>query len=161
MLTFLAHALIVLAAWTVTIKYLFPIAFALAEGVPLATYVYWDLWPVAHVWMAWALLVRPHPRYTFALAVGMSVVEIVIVVTKFALFFADGPEWTIWQTNWFINKIFVLACFGLLLPAAIAARRAGAFAEPAARGGHPPRSAARLATGDETVGRAPGESSGR
>ena len=70
MLTFLAHALIVLAAWTVTIKYLFPIAFALAEGVPLATYVYWDLWPVAHVWMAWALLVRPHPRYTFALAVG-------------------------------------------------------------------------------------------
>ena len=25
------------------------------------------------------------------------------------------PEWTIWRTNWFINRCFVLACFiGLL-----------------------------------------------
>jgi cysteine desulfurase/selenocysteine lyase len=44
----------------------------------------------------------------------VSVAEIVIVVTKFVLFLGD-PEWTIWRTNWFINKIFVLGCFILLL----------------------------------------------
>jgi uncharacterized membrane protein SirB2 len=44
----------------------------------------------------------------------VSVVEIIIIVTKFALFL-PAPEWTIWRTNWFINKCFVLACFiGLL-----------------------------------------------
>ena len=54
------------------------------------------------------------PPYTFALALGVSVAEIIIVVTKFALFLAE-PQWDIWTTNWFINKCFVLACFVLLL----------------------------------------------
>ena len=35
MIAFLAHFLIVLAAWTVTIKFLFPLAYALAEGAPV------------------------------------------------------------------------------------------------------------------------------
>ena len=35
-------------------------------------------------------------------------------MTKFFLFLS-APEWTIWRTNWFINKIFVLTCFTLLL----------------------------------------------
>lgn len=109
---FFAHFLFILAAWTVVIKYLFPMGFALAEGVPLGTYVYWDLWPVAHVLVGWSLL--NWNRYTFPLAVGVSVVEIVIIVTKFAGFLA-APEWSIFRTNWFINKIFVLACFVLLL----------------------------------------------
>jgi hypothetical protein len=110
---FLAHFLIVLAAWTVTIKFLFPIAYALGEGAPIATYIYWDFWWVVHLWLAWALL-RWQP-YTYALAIGVSALEIAIIVTKFALFLAD-PEWTIWTTNWFINKLFVLACFCLMLP---------------------------------------------
>ena len=113
MIAFLAHFLIVLAAWTVTIKFLFPIAYALAEGVPLGTYIYWDFWWAIHLWLSWALL-RWQP-YTYALALGVSTVEIAIVVTKFALFLPD-PEWTIWTTNWFINKLFVLACFLLMLP---------------------------------------------
>jgi hypothetical protein len=92
MIPFLAHMLIVLAAWTLVIKFVFPVAFALAEGVPIATYIYWDFWWVAHLWLAWALL--RWQRYTVALALGVSVVEIVIIVTKFALFLAD-PEWTI------------------------------------------------------------------
>jgi hypothetical protein len=112
-IAFLAHFLIVLAAWTVTIKFLFPIAYALSEGVPLATYIYWDFWWAVHLWLAWALL-RWQP-YTYALALGVSAVEIAIIVTKFALFLA-APEWTIWTTNWFINKLFVLACFSLMLP---------------------------------------------
>ena len=113
MRSFLAHFLMLLAAWTVTIKFLFPVAFALAEGAPLTRYVYWDFWWVIHLWLAWALLRRPPS--TTALALGVAVVEIAIVITKLGLFLA-APEWTIWTTNWFINKLFVLACFCLMLP---------------------------------------------
>ena len=109
---FLADFLFVLAAWTLVIKYVFPVAYALNEGVPFLTYVMWDFWWVAHIWLGWALYTRP--RYTFALALLMSVVEIIIVVTKFVLFLSE-PQWDIWHTNWFINKCFVLACFILLL----------------------------------------------
>lgn len=109
---FFAHFLFILAAWTLLIKYLFPAAYALAEGVPITTYVMLDFWWVAHIWLGWALLTRP--RYTFALALIVSVVEVIIVVTKFALFL-PAPEWNIWRTNWFINKVFVLACFVMLL----------------------------------------------
>jgi hypothetical protein len=112
-IVFLAHFLIVLAAWTVTIKFLFPIGYAIAYGLPLGTHIYWDFWWLVHLWLAWALL--RWPAYAFALAVGVASVEIVIVVTKFGLFLA-APEWTIWTTNWFINKLFVLLCFGLMLP---------------------------------------------
>ncbi|MDT8438309.1 MAG: hypothetical protein RQ729_04795 [Wenzhouxiangellaceae bacterium] len=113
---FLAHALFVLAAWSVFIKYIFPVAFALAEGVAPARYIFWDLWPVAHVWLGWALLARP--RYTRALAIGMAVVEIVIIATLFSIFLAD-PEWSIWRSNWFVNKVFVITCFVLVLFAAL------------------------------------------
>ncbi len=120
MTVFLAHFLILLSAWTLLIKYVFPVSMAVAEGVGIGTYIYWDFWWVAHLWLAYALL-RPQ-SYTFMLAVGVSVVEIVIVVGKFMLFLPD-PDWTIWTTNWFINKVFVLACFCLLLPHALANRR--------------------------------------
>jgi hypothetical protein len=109
---FLAHFLFILAAWTVVIKYLFPMGYALAEGVPLATYVFLDFWPVAHVWVGWLLL--HWSRWTVPVALVVSVAEIVIVVTKLAVFLS-APQWTIWRTNWFINKLFVLAVFVLLL----------------------------------------------
>ena len=113
-ITFLAHFLIILSAWTVVIKYLFPITYALAYGLPLTTHIFWDLWPVAHVWLAWALL-RPQP-YTKLLAITMSAIEIVIIVTLFYQFLSEpNPQWTIWRTNWFINKVFVLSCFFLIL----------------------------------------------
>ena len=54
----------------------------------------------------------------------MSVVEIAIIVIKFALFLS-APEWTMWTTNWFINKLFVLACFCLMLPYFALVRRPG------------------------------------
>src|SRR5262245_44531038 len=104
MVRFLAHFLFILAAWTVVIKYLFPAGYALARGEPIGTYVYLDFWPLVHVWLGWSLL--HWQRYTFAFALIVSVAEIVIVVTKFVLFLS-APEWTIWRTNWFVNKIFV------------------------------------------------------
>ena len=112
MIRFIAHFLFILAAWTVVIKYLFPIGYAISAGSPPFTYVFLDFWPVVHVWVGWSLL--HWNRWTFPLALVVSVAEIVIVVTKFVFFLSD-PEWTIWRTNWFINKIFVLAVFVLLL----------------------------------------------
>lgn len=105
---FLAHFLFVLAAWTLTIKFAFPIAMATVEGAPLLSLVWWDFWWVAHLWLGWALIARP--RYLMALTLLVAPVEVAIVVTKFVLFLAE-PEWTIWTTNWFINKIFVLGVF--------------------------------------------------
>jgi hypothetical protein len=131
--TFLAHFLILLEAWTVTIKFLFPLAFSLFEGSALTTHIYWDFWWVVHLWLAWALL--HWQPYTIVLALGVSVVEIAVILTKFALFLA-APEWTIWTTNWFINKLFVLACFVLMLPYFVLqrqpARDGRATLEPAA-----------------------------
>jgi hypothetical protein len=119
-IVFLAHFLIVLAAWTLTIKFLFPLAFAFWQGVALGTYVYWDFWWVVHLWLALRLL---HWRpYSFALAIGVSVAEIAIVVTKLTVFLA-APEWTLWTTNWFINKLFVLLCFSMMLPYVLAKRQ--------------------------------------
>ena len=73
---FFAHFLFVLAAWTLVIKFAFPFAFAWCEGTPLDTYIMWDFWWVIHLWLAWALL--SWQRYTYALAVSVSVVEITI-----------------------------------------------------------------------------------
>lgn len=132
MTVFLAHFLFVLAAWTVVIKYLFPVAYALAHGLAPATHVYLDFWPVAHVWLGWALLARP--RYTYALALAVAVLEIVIVVTKFVLFLGE-PQWTIWTTNWFVNKLFVLGCFVLMLGHLLVRRQDYAPRGASAQGG--------------------------
>jgi len=110
---FFAHALIVLAAWTVAIKYLFPLGYALAYGLPPLAHVTWDAWPLVHLWLAWALLRRP--AYLVPLALAVSAAEVAIVAVKFAVFL-DAPEWTIWTTNWFVNKAFVLLLFAALLP---------------------------------------------
>jgi hypothetical protein len=129
--TFIAHFLFILAAWTLVIKYVFPVAYAAAEGVPVLTYVYWDFWWVVHIWLGWSLL--HWRRYTYAAAVGVSVAEIAIIVTKFVSFLS-APQWTIWRTNWFINKVFVLSCFVLLLAYCLVnARRVGTFTARAER----------------------------
>jgi len=116
---FFAHWLIFLAAWTLVIKFVFPLWFDSAYGLEPGTHIYWDFWWVAHLWLAWALY-RQH-EYVWWLAVVVSVVEIVIIVVKFVLFFQQ-PEWNLWQTNWFINKVFVLACFVALLFCCLLAR---------------------------------------
>ena len=121
MTTFLAHFLFVLAGWTIVIKYVFPVGYALAYGISPGTHIYLDFWPVAHVWLGWALLTRP--RYTWLLALTIALLEIGIVATKFVLFLAE-PEWTIWTTNWFVNKVFVLGCFLLMLVHLLARRPA-------------------------------------
>ena len=112
MTRFLAHFLFLLAAWTLVIKFLLPVVWANVEGVPLGTYIYWDFWWAVHIWLGLALL--DQPRYAWVLALAVSVAEITIVVVKLTLFLAD-PDWTVWSMNWFVNKLFVLACFAIIL----------------------------------------------
>ncbi len=112
MVRFLAHSLILLACWTLVIKFLFPLIYDARYGEPTGTHIYWDFWWVAHLILAWALLTGH--RYRVLAGIVISVIEIVIITVKFA-WFLSAPEWTIWQTNWFINKIFVLCCFIALL----------------------------------------------
>ena len=119
MIAFFAHFLFILAAWTLSIKYLFPIAYALNEGVPIGTYILWDFWWVVHIWLGWSLL--HWRRHTYYFAAIVCVVEIVIVITKFVVFMS-APQCTIWRTDWFINKVFVLACFAMLLTYLVAKR---------------------------------------
>lgn len=109
---FLAHFLFLLSAWTLAIKFALPVSWSLAHDLPLLTYVYWDFWWVVHIWLGWALI--RHPRYLFWLALITSVSECLIVITKFVVFFID-PQWTMWTMNWFVNKLFVLGCFTILL----------------------------------------------
>ncbi len=109
---FLAHMLILLACWTLVIKFIFPLIFDFAYGHRAGEHIMWDFWWVIHLWLAWALL--KWPRYTPSLAVAVSVVEIIIIVVKF-WFFLSAPQWDLWRTNWFINKVFVIACFIIML----------------------------------------------
>ena len=111
MTLFFIHYLVILAAWTLVIKFIFPISYAILEEVSWSTYVMWDFWWVAHLWLAWAFLVQW--RYLYPFAYIISVLEILIISFKFYVFLGN-PDWTIWTANWFINKIFVLSCFLLI-----------------------------------------------
>lgn len=111
-LRFLAHFLFILAAWTLVIKFVFPIGFAIAQGKPFTTYIFWDLWWVVHIALGISLL--QWKPYSLWFGILTAIAEIIIVVTKFMLFLS-APHWSIWRTNWFINKVFVLTCFTLML----------------------------------------------
>ena len=106
-----AHLLCFVAAWSLFIKYLFPVVFAVVYEEPVFRYVFWDFWPVAHLWLAWSLLMLP--AYVRRLAWIITLAEIVIILVKFWLFLS-APEWDIWRTNWFVNKVFVLLTFLLM-----------------------------------------------
>ena len=107
--------LVVMATWTLVIKYLAPILWAAAErgaGRTAVVPVMWDFWWVAHLWLAW-LLWRGHRR-AFAAGAGIAAVEVVIVAVKFALFLGM-PDWSFWNLLWFTNKMYVLMFFAVFL----------------------------------------------
>jgi hypothetical protein len=108
--------LIVMATWTLVIKYLAPCLWAASEraaGRADATApVMWDFWWVAHLTLAW-LLWRGHP---LARPAGFVIapVEIAIVSVKLALF-ARNPDTSFWKLLWLTNKIYVLGFFVVFL----------------------------------------------
>ena len=53
---FFVHFLLILSVWTLLIKFVFPIAYGIAQEVVWSTYIMWDFWWVAHLWLAWACL---------------------------------------------------------------------------------------------------------
>lgn len=114
----LGQFLFLLGGYTLIIKFFIPVTMALQEGEPLTHYIMWDFWWVAHWILGYGLLHPKKLRWLPGQAVGfallVSTVEIVIVVTKFVLFSLQ-PEITYWTVSWFVNKIFVLACFISLL----------------------------------------------
>ena len=108
---FLAAWLYLVAIWTILIKFLFPIIYALNYGEGLLTYIMWDFWWIAHLWLAYSFL--NISRYTFYIGSLISVAELIIIVFKLYLFFIS-PQWTIWNTNWMINKVMVLILFAFI-----------------------------------------------
>ena len=117
---FLAHFLFVLAAWTVVIKYVFPVGYAVAHGLAPGTHVYLDLWPVPTSGSAGrcspARGTPMHSRSSWLSSRSVS-------CRRNSSWFLDEPQWTIWTTNWFVNKLFVLGCFVLMLGHLLVRRR--------------------------------------
>ena len=106
---FLCCSLMFAAVATVFIKYLFPVAFALAYQQPLLTHVQWDFWPLVHFWLGWSLMQRT--SYALSAALLITVVEIAVSGLTLAMFFAAVPEWTIWSANWMINEALCAGIF--------------------------------------------------
>ena len=100
--------LIFIAAWTILIKFIFPVLYALNYGENITKYIMWDFWWIAHLWLAYSFL--NISRNTYFIGLIICIFELIIIVYKLYIFFIF-PQWTIWETNWMINKIFVLILF--------------------------------------------------
>jgi hypothetical protein len=111
-ITFSVFGLVVMATWTLVIKFLAPLLYFAsqrAEGHPMAGVpVMWDFWWVAHLALA-RLLWRRHP-WAWACGVVVSVSEVCVVVVKFFLYLG-APDFSFWRLLWFTNKLYVLAFF--------------------------------------------------
>ena len=108
--------LVVMATWTLVIKYLAPLLYVVSERAagrdPGAVPVMWDFWWVAHLVLAW-LLWRRHPR-AWAAGVAIAAAEIAIVTVKLVAYLRH-PDLSFWRLLWFTNKVYVLAFFVALL----------------------------------------------
>lgn len=107
--TLMGRLLYLSAAWTLAIKYVIPVAWALRQGAPPTTFIhFWDAWWVAHIAVGWGL-VRAR-RGVWGWALTLALVEIPIIVAKVAFFLAD-PVFDFWRANWFVNKCWLLGYF--------------------------------------------------
>ena len=71
----------------------------------------WDFWWIAHLWLGWSFLNISNKTYYIGLLICF--LELIIIVYKLYNFFVL-PSWSIWDTNWMINKVFVLILFLLI-----------------------------------------------
>ena len=118
--------LVVMATWTLVIKYAAPLLWAASEraaGRAAVAPILWDFWWVAHLALAW-LLWNGH-RLARTAGYAIASIELAIVVVKFVLFLR-APEWTFWRLLWFTNKIYVLGFFAFVLAALLRRRTARA-----------------------------------
>ena len=109
----LGRLLYFFAAYTVLIKYILPIAWAVLQKVSLTSYIYfWDAWWLAHLIVGFHL-VRCTPGI-WKWAILLALTEIGIISTKFAIYF-QNPAGDFWHWNWFVNKLLLLFYFLTLL----------------------------------------------
>ena len=109
-------ALVVMATWTLVVKFLAPAAWFAAEraagraaaGPP----VMWDFWWIAHLALAWMLWRRD--RRAWLCGVAVAAAEVVIVAVKLAAYW-QRPDLSFWRLLWLTNKVYVLAFFVLFL----------------------------------------------
>ena len=45
-----------IALWTILIKFIFPVIYALNYGESFSKFIMWDFWWVAHLWLGWSFL---------------------------------------------------------------------------------------------------------
>ena len=103
--------LVVMATWTLVIKYVAPLLWALSEtlaGRHAAAPIMWDFWWVAH--LALARLIYLRQPVMWAAGTIIASVEILIVAVKLALYFR-APDFTFWNLLWLTNKMYVLVFF--------------------------------------------------
>ena len=107
--------LVVMATWTLVIKFLAPLLFRVSEiaaGGPPTAPVMWDFWWIAHLALAW-MLWRRHPRARTA-GLAIAVLEIAIVAVKLTGWLA-APDLSFWRLLWFTNKLYVFGYFTVLV----------------------------------------------
>ena len=100
--------LVLIVLWTLLIKFIFPIFYALYYEENCTKYIMWDFWWIAHLWLANSFLNLSKKTYYIGMLICIS--ELIIIIYKLIAFFIS-PQWTIWETNWMINKIIVLILF--------------------------------------------------
>ena len=101
------------AAYTVAIKYILPVSWALIQRVPLASYIYfWDAWWIAHLLVGHGLKAGKKGIWPWAFL--LSAVEIIIITVKF-FFYYKNPNFDFWHLNWFVNKSLMLVFFWVLI----------------------------------------------
>jgi hypothetical protein len=103
--------LVVMATWTIVIKFIAPIFWAVSEriaGRPAGAPIMWDFWWVAHLALARLIHLR-HPLM-WATGTIIAAVEILIVAVKFAVYLR-APDLSFWKLLWFTNKVYVFVFF--------------------------------------------------
>ncbi len=101
------------AGYTLVIKYILPVGWAVIQKAPMVTYIYfWDAWWVAHIIVGRGLALAKKGIWPWAFS--LSVAEIIIIAVKF-FFYLKFPNLDFWHVNWFVNKTFLLIYFSVLL----------------------------------------------
>jgi len=107
------HWLYFFAVFTLTIKYILPIGWALRQQTSWETFIYfWDAWWIIHFAVGYGLIHQKRGVWKWALA--LAIAEIVIIVTKFVLYL-QNPNLDFWHLSWLVNKVCLLVYFCVLL----------------------------------------------
>ena len=109
---YFAYGLIFLISWTVGLKYMAPILWAIKQKTNLAHWIVWDAWPLAHLAVVYLFLKGRKAGWLFALAVAVA--ELFIIFWKLRVYFIS-PNPDFWRVQWAINKTVLLAYFLLML----------------------------------------------